>query len=100
MCASTKLPLLREAARNFLERAPGNAQARFEHFCADNDWWLEDFVLFDALRDRHCSQKAKLDTREGPTRDARALRTASTASGSGGQVAGPLIQVAPLLTIA
>src|SRR5882724_121686 len=48
-----KLPLLREAARNFLERAPGNAQARFERFCADNDWWLEDFVLFDALRDRH-----------------------------------------------
>src|SRR6266699_2805435 len=48
-----KLPLLREAARNFLESAPGNAQARFEQFCADNDWWLEDFVLFDALRDRH-----------------------------------------------
>ena len=48
-----KLPLLIEAARNFLEDAPLGAQLRFQHFCTENAWWLEDFVLFDALRDRY-----------------------------------------------
>ena len=49
----TKLPLLREAARNFLDNARSADRARFQHFCGDNRWWLEDFVLFDALRERH-----------------------------------------------
>jgi len=48
-----KLPLLTEAARNFLDRASGDARSRFEQFCIGNGWWLEDFVLFDALRDRY-----------------------------------------------
>src|SRR6202451_3424738 len=48
-----KLPLLIEAARNFLEDPPRSAQVRFQRFCAENAWWLEDFVLFDALRDRY-----------------------------------------------
>ena len=48
-----KLPLLIEAAGNFLEDAPRGSQVRFQHFCAENAWWLEDFVLFDALRDRY-----------------------------------------------
>jgi 4-alpha-glucanotransferase len=47
----TKLPMLREAASNFLEHVP--ASARFQRFSAENAWWLEDFVLFDALRDRY-----------------------------------------------
>jgi 4-alpha-glucanotransferase len=51
-----KLPLLRESARNFLERAPGQVRRRFEHFSAENAWWLEDFVLFDALRDHYGEQ--------------------------------------------
>ncbi|HTE91555.1 MAG TPA: 4-alpha-glucanotransferase, partial [Terriglobales bacterium] len=70
-----KLPLLREAARNFLERAPGNAQARFERFCADNDWWLEDFVLFDALRDRHGGMPWNKWTPELARREPQALET-------------------------
>jgi 4-alpha-glucanotransferase len=45
--------LLFEAARNFLSRASGNASAKFEAFCGQNNWWLEDFVLFDALRWRY-----------------------------------------------
>jgi 4-alpha-glucanotransferase len=48
-----KLPLLWRAARKFLEHAPDGARQRFEHFCDDNSWWLEDYVLFDVFRDRH-----------------------------------------------
>ena len=51
-----KLPLLLQAAQNFLDRASGNAQSRFQHFCDENNWWLEDFVLFDALRERYANQ--------------------------------------------
>lgn len=54
--AQTKLPLLTEAACNFLKSAPGEARARFDHFCGENSWWLEDFVLFDALREKHGRQ--------------------------------------------
>ena len=45
-----KLPLVFEAARNFLRSAPPNARSRFERFRQDNRWWLDDFVLFDGLR--------------------------------------------------
>jgi len=46
-----KLPLLREAARNFLHSAQGSARTRFNAFCAANDWWLEDYTLFSVLRE-------------------------------------------------
>jgi len=45
-----KMPLLFEAARNFLLTASGDPRRRFDNFRAENAWWLEDFVLFDALR--------------------------------------------------
>jgi 4-alpha-glucanotransferase len=35
-----KLPLLREAAENFLTRADENARRRFDDFCRENSWWL------------------------------------------------------------
>ena len=47
-----KLPLLFEAGRNFLRSAPANARSRYDNFCRQNEWWLDDFVLFDALRAR------------------------------------------------
>jgi len=47
-----KIPLLFEAGRKFLQQASPAAKARFEHFCQENRWWLDDFVLFDALRSR------------------------------------------------
>jgi 4-alpha-glucanotransferase len=53
---AAKLPRLREAAQNFLSSANGEARARFDRFTAENSWWLEDFVLYDALRDRNKSQ--------------------------------------------
>jgi 4-alpha-glucanotransferase len=49
---AAKLPLLAQAARNFLQRALGNARSRFDAFCSENSWWLDDFVLYDTLRDR------------------------------------------------
>ena len=48
-----KLPLVRLAAGNFLNRANPEARNRFEQFCQNNQWWLEDYVAFDLLRERH-----------------------------------------------
>jgi 4-alpha-glucanotransferase len=48
-----KLPLLWQAAQNFLSRSEGEARSRFHRFCEENAWWLEDYVLFDTLRQRH-----------------------------------------------
>ncbi len=45
-----KMPLLFEAARHFLGSASPGVLQRFETFRTENDWWLHDFVLFDALR--------------------------------------------------
>ena len=47
---AAKMPLLFEAGRNFVKSASHGARRRFEHFCSENAWWLDDFVLFDALR--------------------------------------------------
>jgi 4-alpha-glucanotransferase len=47
-----KLPLLFAAARNFVRSAAPNARSRFENFCRENQFWLDDFVLFDGLRAR------------------------------------------------
>ncbi len=48
-----KMPLLFEAGRNFLNNAAGDARQSFENFKMGNAWWLEDFILFDALRARY-----------------------------------------------
>jgi 4-alpha-glucanotransferase len=50
---ASKMPLLFEAGRNFVNSASVGARQRFERFCAENAWWLDDFVLFDALRAQH-----------------------------------------------
>jgi 4-alpha-glucanotransferase len=46
----SKMPLLFEAARNFIATASGTAKQRFAVFRSENAWWLDEFVLFDALR--------------------------------------------------
>jgi len=50
---ATKLPLLFEAGRGFVVSMPDGSRQRFERFCSENAWWLDDFVLFDALRAKH-----------------------------------------------
>jgi 4-alpha-glucanotransferase len=49
---ATKLPLLQRAAQGFLERGNGDRE-RFEAFKRDHAWWLDDFVLFDVMRQVH-----------------------------------------------
>ena len=51
-----KLPLLRAAARNFLQSARGDSLERYNHFCQKNREWLEDYVLFSSLRERYGDQ--------------------------------------------
>jgi 4-alpha-glucanotransferase len=50
---ATKMPLLFEAARNFLRSGSGDALRQFADFQKANAWWLDDFVLFDSLRAKH-----------------------------------------------
>ncbi len=50
---SEKLPLLFEAGRNFLRSGSHEVLQHFEAFRTANSWWLDDFVLFDALRAKH-----------------------------------------------
>jgi len=47
-----KMPLLFEAARNFLASSAERALDRYRDFVTKNRWWLDDFVLYDALRAR------------------------------------------------
>jgi 4-alpha-glucanotransferase len=47
-----KLPLIEEAARNFLDRASDEAKARFQNFCQENMTWLPDYASFTILRRR------------------------------------------------
>jgi len=73
---ATKMPLLFEAGRRFVTSASDSMRRRFEHFCAENVWWLDDFVLFDSLR----AQLKLASWNEWPTelarRDPAALRQA------------------------
>jgi 4-alpha-glucanotransferase len=48
-----KIPLIEEAAGNFLDRAPDDARARFQKFCQDNISWLTDYAMFTVLRRIH-----------------------------------------------
>ena len=54
-----KSPILAEAGKKFLHTATGESRSRFDRFCQDNQWWLEDFVLYDALRERYQKQSWK-----------------------------------------
>ena len=49
---TAKVPLLFEAGRSFLRSALPGPRSRFDRFCEQNRWWLDDFVLYDGLRSR------------------------------------------------
>jgi 4-alpha-glucanotransferase len=57
---ASKPPLIREAARRFLEVADANARKRFDEFCWLSGWWLEDYVLFEVVREQN-GQKSWLE---------------------------------------
>ena len=45
-----KLPLIEEAAANFLDRATDEQRLSFQKFCNENASWLTDYALFTVLR--------------------------------------------------
>jgi 4-alpha-glucanotransferase len=51
-----KMPLLHTAAERFLDKAEQESRHRFEDFCWLNGWWLEDFALFEVIRNQHKQQ--------------------------------------------
>jgi len=48
-----KMPVLQRAAAAFLADTGNSHREDFQRFGQDNAWWLEDFVLFNALREEH-----------------------------------------------
>lgn len=68
----TRYPVLRLACQRFLAAPPEEYRA----FCAENAFWLEDYALFMALKDRHGG--APWQEWEPPlrSREASALNTA------------------------
>jgi 4-alpha-glucanotransferase len=73
-----KLPLLRKAAQNFLNKPPDSLgeHARFREFCERNSWWLEDFVLFNCLRESFHGESWNKWSRPLAQRDPSALEKA------------------------
>src|SRR5215813_10424579 len=68
-----KIPLLQEAARNFLRESHGESRARYDRFCQENSWWLDDFALFSVLRQQHNQQSWQTWPRELAHRKPAAL---------------------------
>jgi 4-alpha-glucanotransferase len=67
-----KMPLLQRAAQNFLERSNGD-RVRFETFKREHASWLEDFVLFDVMRQIHSGATWSSWPRELARREPEAL---------------------------
>jgi 4-alpha-glucanotransferase len=71
---ATKMPLLREAAENFLRDS--SQRGDYDRFCTENSWWLDDFALFNELRRKLNRQSWNLWPRELARRDPAALQQA------------------------
>ena len=71
-----KLPLLEKAAKKFLVFASDQPKSRFERFCNANSWWLDDFVLYDGLRERYQHHNWKEWPSELARRDSEPLERA------------------------
>ena len=48
-----KIPLIEEAAANFLDNASDDQRRRFQHFCEENSSWLNDYAMYTVLRRLH-----------------------------------------------
>ncbi|HZD94803.1 MAG TPA: 4-alpha-glucanotransferase [Candidatus Sulfotelmatobacter sp.] len=69
---AVKLPLLQRAAQTFLERNNGERD-RFEAFKTGQAWWLEDFVLFDVMRQVYAGAPWSAWPKELSRREAKGL---------------------------
>src|SRR3984957_12955743 len=68
-----KLPLLWAAAKQFSTAASDSVRTRFDGFVAENVWWLEDFVLYDSLREQYHQACWKEWPKELARRDNQAI---------------------------
>ncbi|HYA95465.1 MAG TPA: 4-alpha-glucanotransferase [Terriglobales bacterium] len=73
---AAKLPLLREAAWNFLLQSRPREHERFHSFCQQNAGWLDDFALFDVLRQLYRTENWNYWPRELARRQPEALESA------------------------
>ena len=71
-----KVPLLRAAAQNFLRDAAAGDHERYQQFRSLNAMWLEDFALFDVLRERHAGESWNRWPHELSRREPEALAKA------------------------
>lgn len=72
---AAKSPLLRAAAQNFLKKPPDSfgEHERFRKFCTEHAWWLEDYVLFECLREEFSAKSWNQWPRELASRDPAAI---------------------------
>jgi 4-alpha-glucanotransferase len=68
-----KMPLLRQAGQRFLESS-GGERSLFEDFKRETSWWLDDFVLFEVMRDIHNGSVWSSWPRELARREAEGLK--------------------------
>ena len=76
-----KLPLLEEAAANFLDHAGDAVRQKFQTFCVDNTSWLTDYVMFTVLRRRFDYQSWDLWPNEYRMREPAAMSALMNESG-------------------
>ena len=69
-----KLPLLREAADRFFSSASEGLHRGYSSFCETNKHWLEDYVLFQVLREKFQDQGWNAWPKELVKRDPAAIR--------------------------
>ena len=70
---AAKMPLLREAARNFLRAGKAEHRHVFARWRQANIWWLDDYVFFEALRERYGEASWNTWPRELALRDPAGL---------------------------
>jgi 4-alpha-glucanotransferase len=68
-----KLPLLYEAAGNFLRHHSGEQWTQFEQFCERNQAWLDDYAFYSVLRKQNDSASWNEWPREFARREASAM---------------------------
>src|SRR3954471_14354946 len=71
-----KLPLLRKAAQGFLTSPRNDRHAAFDAFCSANAWWLNDFALFNCLRERYRNESWNKWPRPLAARETQAMHDA------------------------
>ena len=77
-----KMPLLEEAAAQFLDHASDEARLKFQRFCNQNSSWLTDYAMFDVLRRRFAGESWNAWPREHALRDGDAMAALHRDSGA------------------